>query len=348
MSKKVSTMAVLSLFFMPVFLAAQTPPDPAVSDLSFSLGLDAGVISGLSQEIVYYLPVPSSPLPRKVLSRLDWEEKALAFTVSPKLEYKNLILLFNLMAALPGSVTAGIPGFVTTLEDRDWQDRVYYNMSSSNLNNYYDQTNFSSHDLLLSHHFDLAAAGSYVFRPGILRIEPGAGIQFRTRGWKGTDGYKQYDETPPYNTAAIKPDPMYGAVINYYQSFWMPFIALDLAVALGDLFEIGLGGRLYPAIWMESIDEHVVTLTDYKDNVTDAFGGKVALSFTYRPAGAEPAADPRWAFTFRVAYETFAADSGASYLKSHSNSSYIKISGSGPGVAVDDLSVFLGATYRVF
>jgi outer membrane protease len=130
------------------------------------------------------------------------------------------------------------------------------------------------------------------------RIIPSAGFAYRNRKWTAADGFLQYPVSGLWTGEEPKQE-LYGPVISYEQAVWFPVIALKAGYALKERFLLWAGGSLYPLMWGDTIDNHLLRSQQFYDAMREGFGGAVNIGFHYNFGGKE-----RIALAASAGYET--------------------------------------------
>jgi outer membrane protease len=89
------------------------------------------------------------------------------------------------------------------------------------------------------------------------RIVPSAGFVYRNRKWTAADGFLQYPVSGLWTGDEPKQE-VHGPVISYEQALWFPVITLKAGYTLKNCFLFSAGGSLYPVMWGDTIDNHLL------------------------------------------------------------------------------------------
>ncbi len=183
----------------------------AQSTNQFSVDAKFGVLTGFTQELLYYRPATDGVLE----SRLDWQIQAPLLSLNIQKTLPNKL-------NLQGKADIAIPSNSGIMEDYDWLNYLYYKNT--------DLSRYSQHENHLNYYFDLSFNAGYEFTPcEKLKLIPYGSFDYNTIFFTAHDGYYQYaaaDENglQIWNEDITKQS-FHGDVISYSQ----------------DLYEIGLG-----------------------------------------------------------------------------------------------------------
>ena len=75
-----------------------------------------------------------------------------------------------------------------------------------------------------------------------------------------------------------------GAVITYEQKISYLYAAVAVRYCLFDQILFGAHFALYPYIWAESVDHHIMRSTEFFDSMPGGIGGCAGLLIGYKPA----------------------------------------------------------------
>lgn len=221
----------------------------------FELSVSGGIQSGKVSEFVYKNDY--------VLSRLDWNENIAPFiSLSGRVDVFHSILDFSIFSAIP--VKSG------TIEDFDWlgEDKSRY-------------TQYSSHDLYLTKHFNLEAKAGYEFSFYNFTVLPQIGIHYRNQKFEGVDGYLQYS-FGNYFTESLSKTQIKGNCISYEQGILFPFISLEASYSFCKNWKAKLFGKFYPYVKIDAIDNHFIKLVQYNDFMTNGLGFSVGTEIQFK------------------------------------------------------------------
>jgi plasminogen activator len=254
----------LAIFFHQIVLAQ--------SNISFSLASEGGAFGGTTHEYVYE--------GGKCISRLDWKDSAVpALSFSGQAELSGVFLRLEMTSAVP--VQCG------TMEDYDFLD------AGSN-----ETSLYSKHNAYLDKYFDSSVSLGYDLRLRNWRIIPSAGLGYRNRKWTAADGFMQYPASGLWTGDEPKQE-LYGPVISYEQAVWFPVITLKTGYAPSKRFLLWVSGSLYPFMWGDTIDNHLLRSEQFYDTLREGFGGGTNIGFQYYFNGKE-----RIALEVSAGYET--------------------------------------------
>lgn len=232
-------------------------PFPIIAQ-GFTVEVRPGLLTGISQEYVFE--------GEKQMSRLEWDQKA-APCVHTLLnfEWRQFFVEGGIMFAIPAK--SGL------MHDYD------YLLPNSNA-----LTNFSEHDAFLDRHNAFAIGLGYKFSPGNWFIIPSGGFQYVNRKWTANNGWLRYASA---GNALQGDEPVRyfsGPVISYEQM--VSFFYADVVVSYSLLKElhIGVNCRVYPYIWFESMDHHIMRNTQFLDIIPGGFGGSIGVTVGYKPS----------------------------------------------------------------
>lgn len=242
-----------------VFCMAVTPLPAETQDFSVSVEARAGMLHGNTQEYVYN--------GSKQISRLEWDEKTVPYTqVALGFAWKRLFLCGTAQTAVP--VKSGV------MRNYD------YLLPNSNA-----LTHFSRHDAWLDRHNTYDIGIGYGFAVQNWRISPSIGFLYANRKWTAADGYLRYaPEGEALADGNGQERNVTGAVITYEQKISYLYAAVAARYYLLDSIILGAHFRLYPYIWAESMDHHLLRSTEFFDSMPGSIGGSLGLEIGYRPA----------------------------------------------------------------
>jgi len=248
---------IKSIVFVIAGLFSLYPAQAA--DFSLSLESYTGIISGLAQEYVFEGD--------KQISRLEWEEKHTPYT--------NAALKFNWNRFfITGALSAAIPVQSGSMRNHDYL--LPYT-------NELILTNYSEHDVFLERHNSYNIGIGYELNIRNWYTGVTVGFLYFNRKWTASDGYYQY---APYGQP-LTDEPkrkMVGAVITYDQK--ISYFHLDLAAGYRffNTLYAGLTFDVYPYIWIENKDHHILRSFEFYDIIPGSIGGSVGLLLAYRPS----------------------------------------------------------------
>lgn len=228
-----------------------------INDKSFSLSVQAGILYGRSEEIVY--KYPDSDI---YSSELLWDLKPLVYTglaadFGPRDPYSRN----GLAAAL--SVKVGLPLKTGIMEDRDWL---------SPANNYI--THYSHHDAFSRRAVLADASLGYSWNlAGFLALKAYGEFSYMNFLWSAENGYLQYPADDPsgnypeWNGGLPKDyESSKGTVIQYGQNWFIFSPGLSLAAKFNRFFSVEGTFNYSPLIYCAGRDDHVkrgVVFSDY-------------------------------------------------------------------------------------
>ncbi|MDR1859117.1 MAG: omptin family outer membrane protease [Treponema sp.] len=237
---------------------AVTPLSAETQDFSVSFEARAGMLHGMTQEYVYN--------GNKQISRLEWEEKTVPYSQAALgFAWKRFFLCGTVKTAVP--VKSGL------MRNYD------YLLPDSNA-----LTHFSQHDAHLDRHNTYDIGIGYGFAVKNWLISPSIGFLYSNRKWTASDGYLRY---APEGTALQgngQERTVTGAVITYEQKISLLYAAAVARYCLFDRIILGAHFRLYPYVWAESMDHHLLRSTEFFDSMPGGIGGSLGLAIGYKPA----------------------------------------------------------------
>jgi outer membrane protease len=235
-------------------------PIPPAHAAEFAFATESGVLTGTTNEYVYEGD--------KCISRLDWKDSAI-----PALSFSGQAALFGAFLRL--EMTSAVPAQNGTMEDYDFL------VAGSD-----EPSLYSQHDAYLDKYFDGSVMLGYDLRLSNWRIMPSAGFAYRNRKWTAADGFLQYPVSGLWTGDEPKQD-LYGPVISYEQALWFPVITLKAGYTLGKRFLFSASGSLYPVMWGDTIDNHLLRSEQFYDTMREGFGGNINAGFQYNFGGKE-------------------------------------------------------------
>jgi plasminogen activator len=225
------------------------------TNLSFSFVSEIGILNGKTYEYVYEND--------KCISRLDWKS-----TATPVIFFSGKAMFLG--AFLQLGMTSAVPVKNGTMEDYD-----FLNAGSN------EPSLYSKHDSYLDKRFDTFITLGYDLCLMNWSITPSAGFAYRNCKWTATDGFLQYPLSGLWTGEEPKQD-LYGPVITYEQALWFPVLTLKVTgYAQRKRFLFSLSGSLYPFIWGDTIDNHLLRSKQFYDTMREGLGGNIKISFEY-------------------------------------------------------------------
>jgi outer membrane protease len=248
--KKVLVFAVRATWL----LAATLFHIPALYAVDFTFETMGGMTAGATHEYVYEGD--------KCVSRLDWKDGAIpALSFSGEAALRGAFLRLDMLSAIP--VQNG------TMEDFDF---LVAGGDEPSL--------YSKHEAYLDKHFDVSVALGYDLHILNWRIAASAGFAYRNRKWTAQDGFLQYPESGLWTGDEPKQE-LYGPVISYEQAVWFPIITLNVGYVLKERFLFSAGGSLYPVMWGDTVDNHLLRSEQFYDAMREGFGWGVKIDAQY-------------------------------------------------------------------
>ena len=240
------------MIFIPCF-----PFLAKAQHFSFSLETSTGFMFGQTHEYVYHGD--------RQISRLEWEQNAVPYIhAALNLEYQRFFIRGAVRAAVP--VSSGV------MRNHD------YLLPNSNA-----LTHFSQHDNFMDRHNDYSIGIGYRFSIGNWSISPSLGFLHSNRKWTASDGFLRY--APP-GTALQGDEPIIrvtGPVATYEMKISYFYAALAASYSIRDRFQLGINFKIFPYIWAEALDHHILRSIEFLDTMPGGIGGSLGLTFVYRP-----------------------------------------------------------------
>jgi outer membrane protease len=231
---------------------------PALHGVDFTVETAGGVLIGTTHEYVYEGD--------KCISRLDWKDH-----VVPVLSFSGRMALFGAFLRL--GISSAVPVQSGTMEDFDFlvagSDEPFL---------------YSKHDAYLDKYFDSSVMLGYDLHILNWWITPSAGFAYRNRKWTAADGFLQYPVSGLWTGGEPKQE-VYGPVISYEQAVWFPAITLKMGYVLKEHFLFSASGSLYPVMWGDTIDNHLLRSEQFYDTMREGFGGNINIGFQYKFGG---------------------------------------------------------------
>jgi outer membrane protease len=242
---------------LAMVLSFQIPPAHAAE---FAFATEAGVLAGTTNEYVYEGD--------KCISRLDWKDNAI-----PVVSFSGQAALFGAFLRL--EMASAVPAQNGTMEDYDFL------VAGSD-----EPSLYSQHDAYLDKYFDSSLTLGYDLRLLNWRIVSSMGFAYRNRKWTAADGFLQYPVSGLWTGDEPKQE-VYGPVISYEQALWFPVITLKAGYVLKERFLFSAGGSLYPVMWGDTIDNHLLRSEQFYDAMREGFGENINIGFQYNFGGKE-------------------------------------------------------------
>ncbi|MDR0554581.1 MAG: omptin family outer membrane protease [Treponema sp.] len=232
--------------------AAPAAPLPSFQPFTVSLEAQTGVLTGQTEELVYWYPDEST-----LMSQLRWEMKPLFYAGAA----------FRLFPANPGTLSGvytmfsfkmGIPMESGVLEDRDWLTRDK------------DLSHFSSHDNATTQALMLDFRLGYSFPLGKIPVKVYGSISYMGFTWEARDGYLQYAErkgtyeddrlgTIDYYDAwneSLPKTPIMGLNISYTQQWLILSPGVSCSLPFARFFSMDVEFMASPLIIIFADDTH--------------------------------------------------------------------------------------------
>jgi outer membrane protease len=260
------------------FCTALTTLPAETRDFSVSFEACAGMLHGLTREYVYKGD--------KQISRLEWEEKTVPYIrTALGFAWKRLFICGTARNAVPVQ-----SGFMRNYD---------YLLPDSNA-----LTNFSKHDTRLDRHndYDIGIGYDFAIKNRIF-ISPSAGFSYSSRKWTASDGYLRYAPEGSSLQGDEPKIPVTGPVITYEQKISYFHTSVTASYYLFDRILLGVNFRLYPYVWAESMDHHIIRSTEFFDSMPGGIGGSLGLLTGYKPAQL-PHLELLAGFTFEKLFKT--------------------------------------------
>jgi outer membrane protease len=216
----------------------------------FSLIPQAGIVDGISRELVY-----RSSSSEFLLSELRWAIDPLFYLgLSIRFAPEDPFFKWGFFAEL--NFKSGIPAQTGIMEDRDW-------MGLNSLGNTDVLSHFSQHENYTNRAFwlDLRTGLSFPLSEDSL-LRPFLALSYMHFQWKAHNGYIQYadkisglgDVFKPWDPSIPK-DPISGVVVSYSQNWFIagPGLGVDFSQ---DRFYIAFSFMVSPLVFCFSEDNH--------------------------------------------------------------------------------------------
>jgi outer membrane protease len=244
-------LVLVFLFFAPLIFA-----DEGKDRIGITLDTGTGITAGKVIEYVYE--------GEKQISRLEWEEYlAPLITLDARFTFRNFFVKTAVLTAFPVRT-----GFM-----RDYD----YLLTDSA-----EATNYSEHDANLERHISADAALGYSFNVKNISLSPSAGFFYTNRKWSAVDGFLQYATDKPLQGDEEKLS-VVGANITYEQKISYLYISLGVGYRFLKRFYISADGSLFPYLWIETMDYHILRGREFYDTMRGGIGGSAGLTLRYTP-----------------------------------------------------------------
>ncbi|HOT61407.1 MAG TPA: omptin family outer membrane protease [Treponemataceae bacterium] len=291
---------------LALITALLSSPLVALSPPEIALSTGFGAREGVAHEYVYQ--------DGNKISQLDW-----GMTPIVSLEL-GATARWRRGFRVSGAVSAGLSGRSGILEDSDFLNQPYSG----------ERTHYSRHDCFSAGSLDLRVEFAWDIAlplrgPGSARrltVSPSLGFRRYILRWNGRDGYAQYPNDPgslpagsyqPWTEDTPKV-PMSGRVIEYQQDYSLPSFGFSFSVPIARRWLVSLGATASPIAFCVDRDQHLLTNTEYIDEMT----GGIYL---------EPRGSIRWEPTERVA---LILEGGWTYLTDLRGAVYTRPISGGP------------------
>ena len=235
---------------------------------SIEMGTAAGILSGVSKELVY-----TDSGSDTLLSELDWAVKPLAywgirFDISPNDSNRS-------GAFAKFTLKSGIAGNTGSITDTDWLN--------------YDgvKTHFSEHDCYTEQALLADAQAGWTFPIGPnLSLRPYIGFSYMHFRWTARDGYYQYaaysgDDYDTWSSALPKVA-VHGTGMSYEQKWLSPLFGLDVSWKASDRWNFTAAIAYSPWIGCADQDDHYLTGYRYNDTTSGSFSIEPKLEAAFR------------------------------------------------------------------
>ena len=268
------------LFFIFISVCFSVTAEQAdKTSYNFSIGTSFGVLLGESEEIVF-----QDPYIDDYKSQLLWQLKPMMYAgldfhfgwELKESESKVLARIFTDFFA-DVSLKFGIPGNSGLMEDRDWLD---YNFDQ--LTHYSVHNNYLKNAVLS----DISIGKAFSIHNKI-RIKPFISYSYMYLSWEASGGsllYPKYQD-PPYSGIwqdGHKYLESSDAVISYEQKWHILSPGISLYGEFNDLFNIELFFRISPLVWIIAVDNHILRNTVFTDYIFPNLYFEPSLLFTFR------------------------------------------------------------------
>ena len=320
-------MRIVTLFTVFVIILFRVLPVCAQENKNYSLSISPqlGIFYGHVEEIVYPPPEKKADL----LSQLLWNMKPVFYygflmELSPVKPMEKWRFFSDL------SFKFSIPGRSGVIEDRDWES-----VENTGL------TGFSSHDNIAKQLIliDFSAGVSFPLR-NILLLKTFIHISYMNFNFTGENGHATYARETPPNSGIFAPidDAPHeytfnGKVINYNQTWFYVAPGVSLGYAYKEYFRVEISFTISPLIICNDLDEHILTNTQYKDNMMGGIMLEPGLLFSLNLS-------KRLGISCDVSWRYISRTKGITY-RSIDAGDYTQIGKAGAGLSIFNTALLL-------
>lgn len=245
-------------YFICIFVLNIVIPVFSFSNFWWNISLNFEGKIGTTDELVYEN--------NKKISLLEWETPFL-----PAISFRNQLGLSNFVFDI--FYSSAIPVKIGTMCDYD------YILGTSN-----NISNFSKHELFVDKDFTFEVNTSWKSPSfGKMFIVPNIGFSYTNKKFCAQNGYLQYPENGNNWTGNEDKEKLLGTVISYEQSIWDISVGLKLGFKLTEFFQIGLEGKYYPYLHIDTIDSHFLRQIQFYDTMRNGQGGKIIFDIEAYP-----------------------------------------------------------------
>jgi outer membrane protease len=307
--------------------AESAGPGKSSFPYTFSPALNAGLIYGQGEEIVYRNSETDD-----YLSQLLWDMYPL-FYIGSSLNFSRINPMERIGFFSDLTLRFGIPDKTGNMEDRDWLSANNY------LTHFSSHTNYTQGSLLM----DFAVGFSFPVLKRVLLKVYGTFI-YMSLSWSAQDGYFQYaketeNSYPPWDGSIPKVS-MFGSVINYSQKWLITTPGISFYVSLFSFLGAELSFQISPLILCFAQDEHIYGRAAYRDNVSGGIYYEPRGKLVFFP-------HKRFELSLEVSCRITKGSRGVTYYRTEEMDSYVKINNfDNAGAAYSALNAGLSFTIR--
>jgi outer membrane protease len=320
---------IILTFFMTLPLWAEED-----APYTFSVSPMTGFLYGQGEEIVYKADTGDA-----YLSQLLWDMKPL-FYFGAALDFSRIKPRekWGFFAAL--SMKFGVPMETGTMEDRDWISHPDWNPTDA-------LTNYSAHNASVdgAYMLDFVSGASLPIRSVVVG-KAYLGLSYMRVKWTAQDGYLHYGEYHQIEDCyePVKDsDPivsMTGPVMAYSQDWLLFFIGLSASVYVIPKTVLTLSFQGSPLLWYTGLDDHLLTKTQYEDQIFGGASLEPGGSIVFSP-------HERFSLGFNIAWRYIKGNRGKSKARQTGLGDYEFTSqGNTAGAGYQALDLSLSATIR--
>lgn len=258
---------------------------------SFSISVETGVSGGKTEEIVYENG--------NLLSLLEWQEAANPFiktTFGWEYFFKAPEKGPSFFAEL--GLKAVLPVILGLITDYDYSPEG-------------ETSCYSLHNSKLEKHIEGNISAGAKFPIGHFALSGALGFFYRTRLFRGLNGYTQYPASGEAWTGNEEKKYVSGTILSYHQDYYLPALIIKGVYNFTGNISAGISGVYFPYGFMNAVDSHHLRNVEFYDYVKAIMGVRADLFFNLKFAGSKNKIFSNLALVFN--YEFLYGGKGTNY-----------------------------------